>query len=296
MKSVKGITFALVSAGTFGLIPLFSIPVMNEGMNEPSILFYRFLFSTIIIAAVCVVRKENLKISFKQGMSMLVLSILYVATALCLLMSYKYIPSGTAITIHFMFPILVSIIMVVFFKEKKSAILFLSAILSLIGVVLLCWTEGGNINMKGIILASVTIVTYAIYIVWLNQSKVGRLSTEVLTFYIFLFGSIIFFIFALMTKGIDKIPSSDSLMRLISLGLLCTVISDMTLILAVKLVGSTVTSILGSTEPIVAVAIGVLVFSEPFGILSLVGVLLIIISVALVVSKKTNDSKTSKEM
>lgn len=291
MKSVKGIIFALASAGTFGLIPLFSLPLMHEGMNELSILFYRFLFSTIIIATVCIVRKENLKISVQQGLSILVLSVLYVVTALLLLFAYNYIPSGIAVTIHFMFPILVSIIMVTFFKEKKSVILFLAAILSLIGVVLLCWTGGGDISIKGIIMASLTIVTYATYIVWLNQSKVGRLTAEVLTFYILLFGTVIFFLSAILTTGIDRIPDSDSLIRLIMLGLLCTVISDMALILAVKLVGSTVTSILGSTEPVVAVAVGVLVFSEPFSILSVIGVLLIILSVTLVVKKKTSSDE-----
>ena len=43
MKSLKGIIYAMISSGTFGLIPLFTIPLMGDmGMNESNILFYRF--------------------------------------------------------------------------------------------------------------------------------------------------------------------------------------------------------------------------------------------------------------
>ena len=53
MKSLKGIIYAMISSGTFGLIPLFTIPLMgNMGMNESNILFYRFLFSTLMMGAV----------------------------------------------------------------------------------------------------------------------------------------------------------------------------------------------------------------------------------------------------
>lgn len=45
MKSLKGIIYAMISSGTFGLIPLFTIPLMgNMGMNESNILFIDFYF------------------------------------------------------------------------------------------------------------------------------------------------------------------------------------------------------------------------------------------------------------
>lgn len=285
MKSFKGVIYALVSSGTFGLIPLFSIPLMTDSnMGLPSILFYRFLFSTLLMGAICLFKKEDFRISKKNIVSIGWLGMLYAATAMCLIYSYKYIPSGLATTIHFLYPIAVSFLMVAFFKEKKSIILFLAAVLSLIGVALLCWSGEGSINMIGVAIAALTVITYSVYIVGINQSPVGKMNAEILTFYILLSGAILFFIFALTSpQGVELIPNTTALWRLLLLAFLPTVISDLTLILAIKYAGSTITSILGSMEPLVAVLIGVLYFSEYFNLNSGFGILLILVSVSLVI-------------
>lgn len=291
MKNIKGILFALVSSVTFGLIPLFSIPVMQEGLSSISLLFYRFLFSSLMMGGMCLVRRDRFKIPIRHLLAIFLMSLLYAATALFLVFSYNFIPSGIATTIHFIYPVLVSIIMVVFFKEKKSVILIIAAVLSLVGVVFMCWTGEEAIQPIGIFIASLTIVAYAAYIVAINQSKAGRTNAEVLTFYILFFGALIFFVSALFTpQGLQSIPSSESTVRIFLLALLCTLISDLTLVYAIKLVGSTVTSVLGSMEPVVAVLVGVLVFHEHFDWLSLAGILLILFAVIMVIKISTKSS------
>ena len=290
MKSLKGIIYAMISSGTFGLIPLFTIPLMgNMEMNESNILFYRFLFSTLMMGAVCLLHKSTLKINMKHLISIIGLGALYALTALFLIYSYHYITSGVATTIHFLYPICVSFLMVVFFKEQKSKSLFLAASLSLIGVALMCWSGGGSIRLMGIGLAALTILTYGIYIVALNQLDIGKLPAEVLTFY------------SLFTAGISSIPSTKAGFYILALAFLSTVISDLTLILAVKYAGSTTTAILGSMEPLVAVVVGVLVFSEHFTLQSLIGLLLILMSVIIVIladqqkkSKRITEQKIIK--
>lgn len=295
MKSLKGIIYALISSGTFGLIPLFSIPLMLDShMGLPSILFYRFLFSTLLMGGICFFKKENFKISKKNIITIGWLGTLYAATAMCLIYSYKYIPSGLATTIHFLYPIAVSFLMVAFFKERKSIVLFLAAILSLLGVTLLCWSGEGSISMIGVAIASLTVITYSVYIVGINQSSVNKMSPEILTFYILLSGAVLFFIFAATSStGIESIPNVTAFWRLSLLAFLPTVISDLTLILAIKYAGSTITSILGSMEPLVAVLIGVLYFSEYFNLNSAFGILLILVSVSLVIvfgRRKVNNA------
>lgn len=245
-----------------------------------------------MIGAVCVIRKESFKLSKEMIPTLFILGTLYAATAFFLLWSYDFIPTGIATTIHFMYPIMVAALMIMFFKEKKSKIILIAAVLSVLGVVFLCWTGGENIRVAGLIVASITVITYSLYIVGVNQSKAGRLSAEILTFYILLSGALIFMLLALVSPtGIQSIPSTNALLRLLSLAFLCTLISDFTLILAIKLVGSTITSILGSMEPVVAVAIGIFYFGESFGLMSLVGLLLIIASVTLVVIVSGRNNK-----
>lgn len=290
MKSIKGVVYALVSSGTFGLIPLFAVPLLKaDQMGVPSILFYRFFFSALIMGAICFIKRENFKIKVQSVSSISFFSLLYAATALCLTFSYTLIPSGVATTIHFLYPIFVSFLMVTFFKEKKSIVLFLAAIISLIGVAFLCWNGSGNLSIVGVLVALLTVVTYGLYIVSINVSKAGKINAEVLTFYILLFGAFFFFIFAMATTGIDPIPDGASWTRLLLLAFLPTVVSDLTLILAIKYAGSTITSILGSMEPMVAVLVGVYCFSEYFDIYTFVGIVLVVASVGLIIFFSKNS-------
>lgn len=296
MKGLKGITFAILSSATFGLIAFFSIPMMKDGIAPSTILFYRFLFSSLLMGGVCLVKKESIKINIKQLRDISWLGVLYAITALLLIYSYRYIPSGIATTIHFMYPILVGILMVFLFKEQKSLVILFAAIASVLGVVLLCWEGSGSVQPIGVFIAALTVVSYAGYIVGVNQSKVGHLSADVLTFYILTAGAILFFFYMLCdTGGIPTIPDSSAFIRILGLAIFCTVISDLTLILAIQYIGSTITSILGSMEPLVAVLVGVLYFSEQIDVYGFLGIALIIASVTLVVSKKRKKNTLAEE-
>ncbi|MDR2009100.1 MAG: DMT family transporter [Bacteroidales bacterium] len=283
MKSIKGIIFALISSGTFGLIPLFSIPMMRNGVGVPTILFYRFLLSAVIMGIICLISGKKFNISKKEAGISFVLTLFYASTALGLFISYLYIPSGVATTIHFLYPVVVTLIMTIFFKEKKTVKAFIAAGLSLVGVGFLTWSGDTMLNPKGILIVLAIVVTYALYIVGINKSGVEKVDSRILTFYILLFSAFIFGAFAFSTTGIDKITGASDWINLLLLAFIPTVISNLTLVLAIKYAGSTITSILGSMEPLVAVIVGVVFFKEDFSFWGIIGLVIIIVSVMLVV-------------
>ena len=86
-----------------------------------------------------------------------------------------------------------------------------------------------------------------------------------------------------VTSGIGSINSVYQIINVLLIALIPTVISNLTLILAVKNVGSTITAILGSLEPLTAVLVGIFWFDEPFNLQYAIGLLLILVSVSLVV-------------
>lgn len=288
MGKTKGIIFALISSGAFGLIAFFSIPLLKAGMHAPSILFYRSTFAAIVLGGICLLRKKSFRIPYKVAIQLFFLGILYTMTAMGLIVSYSYISSGVATTIHFLYPVAVACMMIIFYKEKLSRNLLFAALLSLFGVGLLCWSDSGFINSTGLLIAFMTVLTYSTYIVGLNRSGVKRLEPEIITFYVMSFGALIFCLFSYFTTGIETIPDANALLNIIGLSLFATVVSALTLVSAVKLAGSTITSILGSLEPVVATVIGIFYFDESFGWNSLIGLLIIISAVLIVIlgSKK----------
>ena len=296
MRNIKGVVFAMISSGTFGLIGLFSTPIKQEGLDEFSILFYRFFFSALIIGVICLIRKESLQVPKELRMKLLTLGMLYASSAFFFLFSFNYLPTGVSTTMHFMYPIVVSMMMALLFKEKKSMVIFFATILSVFGVVMLCWTDGVVIKPLGVLIVIASVLSYSFYIISVNKSKAGRLNAEVLTFYVMSVGAVDFLFIAMVTpKGLQIIPSTPSFIRLLLLAFLCTVLSGFTLILAIKLIGSTITSILGSMEPLVALVVGVFYFGEKFDLFSLLGITTIFGSVILVIVKsaKKIDAKAA---
>lgn len=134
MSKLTGILLAIASSATFGLIPLFSIPVLESGVNLESLCFYRFLVATLLMALFMLVKGVSFKIKREEFIPLFILSIFYASTSLFLTGSYAYMPSSIATTIHFLYPVLVTTIMILFFKERFSLFKGIAVVAALIGV------------------------------------------------------------------------------------------------------------------------------------------------------------------
>lgn len=184
----------------------FSIALLGSGMSAATVLFYRMGVAALLIGLVAAAQRKSFVITAREFVIIVGLGWLYAGTSLGLILSYSLIPSGIATTIHFLYPILVTFLMIVFFREKRSAGLVVAAVVSLLGVGLLSWSGGAVVNVEGIMLVLITVITYALYIVGVNKTGVGRIDSLPLTFYILLSAAVLFAMFAGLTTGIGPDP------------------------------------------------------------------------------------------
>lgn len=284
IHQLKGVFYAIVSSATFGLIPLFSIPLLHAGLSSPSILFYRMGLSAILMGAAGLLLRRNFRITWRDARVLILLGTMYAATSLGLLRSYDYIPSGVATTVNFLYPLVVTIVMTLFYREKSSVWVLVAVLISLVGVALLAWGDSGHDDPgRGLAFAGATVVTYAVYIIGVMKSRASYLDPLVVTFFVLMFSAVIFLVYALATSGVEVVRSWPSWRDLLLLALLPTVLSNLTLVLAVQHIGSTKTSILGSMEPLTAVLVGVFRFGERFNLDAAAGLILIVTAVIIVI-------------
>ena len=137
----------------------------------------------------------------------------------------------------------------------------------------------------GIVLLSA--VGYASYIIAVNKSRVRDMHSRKLAFYVFVFTALIFGVKNWMEDGVLPLPDAVSAVNVVLLAVAPTVISNITLLLAVRNIGGTLTSILGALEPVTAVCIGALVFGEAFTASEAVGIALILTAVVLVILNRS---------
>lgn len=288
MNKMNGFLYGLLSSASFGLIPLFTIPTMQEGMQFESILFYRFIFACMALGGILLVGGQTFRIRWKDIPPLLLLALLYLMSAVFLFWGYKFMASGVATTLHFMYPVLTTLIMMLFFKEKKSGWRIAAIVTAITGVYFLSGgnTETGSISFFSLFIVLLSALGYALYLVTISQLKVGKMKGLLLTFYVFLFGGILLFIGTEAVGSIQPIHEWHTARNLILLALIPTVISNLALVKAIKSIGSTLTSVLGAMEPVTAVCVGIFIFGEAFTADIGVGIALIIAAVLVIILKR----------
>ena len=177
--------------------------------------------------------------------------------------------------------------MTLFFREKSSVWLFVAILISLAGVALLSWNgegiAGNRETLVGMGYAGLTVMTYMVYIVGVMKSSVSRLDPMILAFYVLLFSSLFFLLYTTTGNGFQTPSTWNQWQNMLLLALIPTVLSNLTLVLAIQQIGSTMTSILGSMEPLTAVLVGVFRFGESFSLDMAIGLILIISAVMIVI-------------
>lgn len=288
MNKLNGFLYGLLSSASFGLIPLFTIPAMHQGMEFWSILFYRFLFAMLALAGILLLDKQSFYIRRKEILPLILLACLYDSSAVFLFWGYQFMASGVATTIHFMYPVLTTLIMMIFFHEKKSFWRMGAIALAIGGVFFLSNGDStGSVTWLGVFIVLISALGYALYLVTVSQLKNLEMKGLKMTFYVFLFGGILLFTGMVISDiGLQAIPDRITLGNLVMLALVPTVISNLALVRAIKNIGSTLTSVLGAMEPVTAVGVGILIFGEPFTSGIALGILLIISAVIIIILKR----------
>lgn len=299
MNKFKGFLYGIMASSTFGLLPLFTLPVMGEGLTTFSILSYRMLFASILVAVLMLIGRVSFATNLKELRWFAVLGFLYYGSAALLFQAYGGMASGLATTLHFMYPVSVTIIMALVYKQRPSVVTICAIILSLVGVALLCLRESstGVSSLLSVFLVLLSGVCYAVYLVLVSTvRRINQQNSQKLTFYVLMFSGAFFMLSTLQGGGLQIIPSASAGINLLLMATLPTLLSNLALVRSVKNIGSTLTSVLGAMEPLTAILVGILVFDESLRGLMIVGIILILVSVSLIVLSPLLDKRIAERL
>jgi len=282
--TVKGYLCGIISAVSYGMNPLGALFLYEDGLRPPSVLFYRFSFAAVMIAVIMAVQRKSFGVNRHELLVLLSLGLLFSVSSLTYYMSFQYMDAGIACTLLFFYPVMVAVLMVAFFGEKLKISTVLAIVMALAGILLLYRGDGdATLSGLGLLFIIISGLTYAVYIIVVNQSSI-RMSSLKLTLYVLIICAISLAVFSYSSGApLQALPTPRSWICAIGLALVPSVISLVTMAMAVQLIGSTPTAIMGALEPLTAVVIGVTVFGEiltprlSLGILLILGAVMIII-------------------
>ena len=307
MKNYTGYVFAALAAASYGTNPVFAKPLYADGMNPDSVLLFRYAFGIALLGLLMIWngwRRHNLSTAFRVSRhslpQLVILGILMALSSLTLFLSYNYMPVGIASTLLFTYPILVAVIMTLVYHEPMSWLVVICLLLATSGVGMLCEQgetplDASNLSnspwgvspfMIGALLVLLSSLSYAIYLVGLNKTRVRTIASMPVTFYVLCFGFLLF-VWRICFGGAFTLPQHGVMwLNLIALGLLPTVVSLLLTAWAIQRIGSTQTALFGALEPVTAVALGIIFLGESINLREFLGMVLIFVSVTLVVYRR----------
>lgn len=278
----------ILSSASFGLIPLFSIPIIEEQVPHQTVVFYRFFLAAIMMAIYHGMAGGSFKLKRNEIFPLVVLGALYTGSAMLLFWGYSFMPSGVATVIHYMYPFFVSLTLFLFFKEKIGIVTGFAMVFAVLGVSFLMnlWSSDADtsISFLGFIIVLLSGLCYGVYIVVVQHSAVSNMSGRLLSFWVMSIASIGSLINTFIANGeVMLLPSVSSWTNLCLLALIPTVVSNIALVFAVQSIGATKTAVLGACEPLTAVIVGVICFHEQILAMGYLGIALIVLAVLLTV-------------
>ena len=171
--STRGILLTMLSAVTFGFaFTLGPMTYGEAGSNPVTLTFLRNFLSLPVLLAILWYQGISLQVSAKELWSLTILGgIGNAVTTLMLFIAFSLIDVGVATTIHFIYPVFVTIGCVLFYKERLGLQKFIALLIATAGIA--CFFLGVDMSagfsggtFLGLFLAVASGVTYAFYIIY----------------------------------------------------------------------------------------------------------------------------------
>jgi drug/metabolite transporter (DMT)-like permease len=280
MEKIKGILFIIISAISFGIMPILAKLSYRGGSNTYTTLFLRFFFAAIMVLWYLKSKGISIRLTKKQILLVLIIGVFgYTLTSTSIFMAYNYISVGMASMILYVYPAIVTILSYVFYKERISARKAISLIISLIGIYVLIDMGSVSFNIKGIALAGLAAVLYSLYVLGSSLKEIKAINSYVLTFYIACASAVLMFIVSISTGKLNLHISFYGLVAILLLSFISTVVALMAFLEGVRIIGPSKASIFSTLEPIVGLILGILILKEPVSARIIVGSIMIVVSI-----------------
>lgn len=300
MNKFRGIFYAIVSAIAFGVSPILISKTYELGNNFMMMAFIRNILVLPFIFLYIKVRRIPMTVSKDQLFKLSVLNILGTSLSLLVLyLSYTFIPVSLATSLHFIYPSIVAILSVIVFKEYMSNLRKLAVLSSLIGVLLFIDLRSGSSNLFiGIGLALLSGAAYSFYIVYMAKSGVLVMENILIVYYGSLISAVFLGVLTIITgKLVITSINLEGWALILLISIMLTFLGTMFTQMAIKSIGTTITSILATLEPIITIVLGVFLFDEKVGTVKLIASGLILLAVLLLaLDQKSMARRRAKEI
>jgi len=272
----RGIIYSVVSAICLGSLAIFVKAGLAMGMVPMEIVQYRFTFGAILLFGwIGITQPELMKIRPKGLLKALVLGVgIYPFQSWFFIKALQYIPASTTSLIYYLYPLVTTLIAVLFTGLRPGRTLYTSLFFILAGCFLVFYNAFAQaVDVRGIWFALVCMFTFSLYLT-LVQRFTRNEEAKRISLWVVLFMAITFSLLSSPLTILDHSLKGWGIA--LGLGLIPTALAISLLYRAIESIGSAYAAMFSTIEPVTTVLLAVLLLGESVDLIQICGMCLII--------------------
>ncbi|MFB6235278.1 MAG: DMT family transporter [Halopenitus sp.] len=276
-----GVLLVLIAGVGFGTLGIFGTYAQQAGLSIPTVLLYRFFIATVAVWGILIAQGRLRLLRGRTLFAAIALGSLGYATMSGLFfLGLEYMTAGLVAIVFYTYPAFVVVLAVVAVGERVSRTTLLALALALGGVGLVVGADPAGASRTGVAIMIAAALTYAAYIT-VSRAVLETTDSLLLTAHVLPAAGLTFLVGGTITNEL-AIPATPTAWGiLVGLALLGTAIPVFTFFAGLSRIGASRTGIISTAEPLVTVALGVVLFAEPVTLPTVAGGGLILSAVVL---------------
>jgi drug/metabolite transporter (DMT)-like permease len=285
-----GVLWMLASAAGFGAMAIFAKLAYSAEVTLPTLLTARFTLAAVLLWMILVARRLPWRVPWRTMVGLLVMGGLgYVGQSFSYFTALQSIPAATTGLLLYIYPTLVTLLAVLVLKHPLTRSGGLALVLASLGCVLVLGGPGAlsgqaTLEPVGVAWALAAAGIYSLYII-AGTRLIAGIHPLVAATYIVSAGGLVYLISGLIGGTLSLDVSPGGWAAVVAIALICTVLPIAAFFAGLARLGPARASILSTFEPVVTLALAVLVLGEQIQLFQVLGGALIL-GGALVVSRQ----------
>jgi drug/metabolite transporter (DMT)-like permease len=278
MSRLAGILLILISAVSFGTMPILAHFAYEAGSDPTTVLFLRFLAAGLILLVIAHLEGKPLP-GGKILLGLVGMGVIgYVGQSFLFFNALTMASTSLVALILYLYPVLVTFFSVLIFKEKLTMVKVIALTLAMIGAVLTIGPNGGG-QPLGIIMAFSAAVIYSIYI--LVGSKILKSTSPIQATTIIMVST--FFVYAGLAswQGLHLPQTNLGWVAVAGVAVICTVVASLSFLAGLLRIGPANAATLSTAEPVTSVFLASLLLHDSLTPVRLLGGVLILAAVVI---------------
>lgn len=280
-----GILLIIISATSFGAMPIFAHFAYASGATPLTVLFFRFAIASVCLCSYLAVWRVPLPSSKNLRTLLFLGGVGFVLQSLSFFTALTLASPSVVVLLLYLYPTIVVGISIVLLHKPSNPAKLIALAVALVGLVLTISPTGKSQEL-GIVLGLVSASVYAIYVVMGEQ--VLQQEAPITACAVMISAAAVVYGVIVTLKGISLPVAPSGWLAIMAIALISTVLAISTLFAGIKLLGATTASMLSTLEPVVTTLLSMLIFKESVTGIQFIGGGLILTAVIVLAVQENN--------